>query len=226
MEHADDPLSEPSAPEANLHNEHLSLSDHPSPLEAPLDITVHGIEATESTDQTSGLELKLDLYVPAPPIIEPITPVEETVEHCAFPVATKDDSTQPEAVIEETDETADVEGLHCENQSSLAESISDTVTEVECERAFNESGSSDSNAASCVPEEPMSSNETPKMCANSKSSTGSTAHNAERKNIPPKKDKFNPLKLDMAKVIPLTCKFFNTYVCFPRRAIVMVLIYL
>ncbi|XP_039535401.1 uncharacterized protein LOC120484355 [Pimephales promelas] len=204
MEHANDPLSEPSAPEANLHNAHLSLSDHPSPLEALLDNTVHGIEATESTDQTNGLELKLDLYVPAPPIIEPITPVEETVEHCAFPVAKQDDSTQPEAVIEETDETADVEGLHCENQSSLAESSSDTVTEVECERALNESGSSDSNAASCVPEEPMSSNETPNMCANTQSSTGGTAQNADRKNIPPKKDKFNPLKLDMAKVIPLT----------------------
>ncbi|XP_056123579.1 uncharacterized protein LOC130101758 [Rhinichthys klamathensis goyatoka] len=204
MEHANDPLSESSAPEANLHNEPLSLSDHPFSLEAPLGSTVHGIEATESTDQTSGLELKLDLYVPAPPIIEPITPVEETVEHCAFPVAKQDDSTQPEAVIEGTDETADVEGLHCENQSSLAGSSSDTVTEVECERAFNESGSSDSNAASCVPEEPMSSNETPKMCANTKSSTGGTAHNADRKNIPPKKDKFNPLKLDMAKVIPLT----------------------
>ncbi|XP_048009554.1 uncharacterized protein LOC125243774 isoform X2 [Megalobrama amblycephala] len=204
MEHANDPLSEPSAPEANLHNEHLSLSDQLSPLEAPLDRIVHGIEATESTDQASGLELKLDLYVPAPPIIEPITPVEETVEHCAFPVATQEDSTQPEAVTEETDQTADVEGLHCENQSSLAESSTDTVTEVECEHASNESGSSDCNAASCVLEETVSSSETPKMCANIKSSTGGTVHNADRKNIPPKKDKFNPLKLDMAKVIPLT----------------------
>lgn len=204
MEHANAPLSEPSAPEANVHNEHLSLSDHPSPLEAPLDSIVHGINATESKGQTSGLELKLDLYVPVPPIIEPITPVEETVEHCAFPVATQDDSTQPETVIEETDETANVEDLHCENQSSLAELSLDTVTEVECEHASNESVSSDCNAASCAPEEPISSNETPKMCTNTKSSTGGTANNADRKNIPPKKDKFNPLKIDMAKVIPLT----------------------
>ncbi|XP_067304795.1 uncharacterized protein [Pseudorasbora parva] len=204
MEHANEPPSEPSAPEANLHNEHLSLSEHPSPLEAPLESIVHGMEATESTGQTSGLELKLDLYVPVPPIIEPITPVEETVEHCAFPVATQDDSTQPEAVIEETGETADVEGLHCENQSNLAELSSDIVTEVECEHASNKSGSSDCKAASCAPEEPISSNDTPKMCANTKSSTGGTANNADRKNIPPKKDKFNPLKIDMAKVIPLT----------------------
>lgn len=214
MEHANDPLSVPSAPEGNLQiNDHLLLSDQLSPLEAPLDSIVHGIEATESTDQTSGLELKLDLYVPAPPIIEPITPVDETVEHCAFPVATQEDSTQPEAAKDETDQTAGIEGLHCErlDRSSLAESSADTMTEVECEHASNESGSSDCNSASCVPEEPISSNETPKICANTKSSSGGTVHNANRKNIPPKKDKFNPLKIDMAKVIPLTCKFFDTY---------------
>ncbi|XP_016141322.1 zinc finger protein 576, tandem duplicate 1 isoform X1 [Sinocyclocheilus grahami] len=204
MELANDPLCEPSAPETNLHNEHLSLSDSLSPLEAPLDSIVHGIEATEGTERNSGLELKLDLYVPAPPIIEPITPVEETVEHCALPVVTEEDSTQPEAAKEGTDETDNFAAFHCENQSSLAQSSSDTVTEVECEHASNETSSSDLTAASCVPVDPISSNETRKSCANIKSSTGSTACNADRKNIPPKKDKFNPLKIDMAKVIPLT----------------------
>ncbi len=203
MELANDPLCEPSAPETNLHNEHLSLSDRLSPLEAPLDSIIHGIEGTE---RNSGLELKLDLYVPAPPIIEPITPVEETVEHCALPVETEENSTQPEAAKEGTDETDNVEGFHCENQSSLAELSLDTVTEVECEHASNETSSSDLTAASCVPVEPISSIETPKSCSNIKSSTGSTVYNADRKNIPPKKDKFNPLKIDMAKVIPLTCK--------------------
>uniref|UniRef100_A0A8C1LYX9 C2H2-type domain-containing protein n=1 Tax=Cyprinus carpio TaxID=7962 RepID=A0A8C1LYX9_CYPCA len=202
MELANDPLCEPS--ETNLHNEHLSLSDSLSPLEAPSDSIVHGIEATEGTERNSGLELKLDLYVPAPPIIEPITPVEETVELCALPVVTEEDSTQPEAAKEGTDETDNVGGSHSENQSSLAESSSDTVTEVECEHASNETSSSDLTAASGVPVEPISSNETQKSCANIKSSTGSTVYNAARKNIPPKKDKFNPLKLDMAKVIPLT----------------------
>ncbi|XP_058602750.1 uncharacterized protein LOC131521747 [Onychostoma macrolepis] len=204
MELANDPLCEPSAPETNLHNEHLSLSDRLSPLEAPLDSIIHGIEATEGTERNIGLELKLDLYVPAPPIIEPITPVEETVEHCALTVVTEENSTQPEAAKEGTDETDNVEDFHCENQSSLAEASSDTVTEVECEHASNETSSSDLTAASCVPVEPISSNETPKSCANIKSSTGSTVYHADRKNIPPKKDKFNPLKIDMAKVIPLT----------------------
>uniref|UniRef100_A0A673JHX6 Uncharacterized LOC107723481 n=1 Tax=Sinocyclocheilus rhinocerous TaxID=307959 RepID=A0A673JHX6_9TELE len=205
MELANDPLCEPSAPEANLHNEQLSLSDRLSPVEAPLDSIVHGIEATEGTERNSGLELKLGLYVPAPPIIEPVTPVEETVEHCALPAATEEDSTQPEAVKEGcSDETANFEGFHCKNQTSLAESSSNTVTEVGCEHASNETSSSDCMAASCMPVEPISSNETPKTCANIKSSTGSTVDDADRKNIPPKKDKFNPLKLDMAKVIPLT----------------------
>ncbi|XP_016119651.1 uncharacterized protein, partial [Sinocyclocheilus grahami] len=205
MELANDPLCEPSAPEANLHNEQLSLTDRLSPVEAPLDSIVHGIEATEGTGRNSGLELKLDLYVPTPPIIEPVTPVEETVEHCALPVATEGDSTQPEAVKEGcSDETANFEGFHCKNQTSLAESSSNTVTEVGCEHASNETSSSDCTAASCMPVECISSNETPKTCANIKSSTGSTVDNADRKNIPPKKDKFNPLKIDMAKVIPLT----------------------
>ncbi len=206
MELANDPLCEPSAPETNLHNEHLSLSDRLSPLEAPLDSIMHGIEATEGIERNRGLELKLDLYVPAPPIIEPITPVEETVEHCALPVVTEENSTQPEATKEGTDETDNVEGFHCENQSSLAESSSYTLSEVECEHASNKTSLSDLTAASCVPVEPINSIEKPKSCANIKSSTGSTLYNADRKNIPPKKDKFNPLKIDMAKVIPLTCK--------------------
>uniref|UniRef100_A0A8C2JJJ5 C2H2-type domain-containing protein n=1 Tax=Cyprinus carpio TaxID=7962 RepID=A0A8C2JJJ5_CYPCA len=204
MDLANDPLCEPSASEANLRNEHLSLSDRLSPLEAPLDSTVHGIEATEGTERNSGLELKLDLYVPAPPIIEPVTPVEETVEHCALPVATEKESTQPEAVKEGSDKTANFEGFHCKNQTSLAESSSNTVTEVGCEHASNETSSSDCTAESCTPVEPISSNETPKSHASIKSSIGSTVDNADRKNIPPKKDKFNPLRIDMAKVIPLT----------------------
>lgn len=206
MELGNDPLLEASAPEANLHNEHLSLSDPLSPLEAPLDSIVQGIGTTESTERNSGLELKLDLYVPAPPIIEPITPVEETVEHCTLPVATQEDTTQPEAVKEGTDEAANAKGFHCENQSSLVESSVDTVTEVECEHASNETSSSDYTAASCMPVEPISSNETPKNCANIKSPTESKVYNADRKIIPPKKDKFNPLKIDFSKVIPLTCK--------------------
>ncbi|XP_050987753.1 uncharacterized protein LOC127178731 isoform X2 [Labeo rohita] len=204
MELGNDPLLEASAPEANLHNEHLSLSDPLSPLEAPLDSIVQGIGTTESTERNSGLELKLDLYVPAPPIIEPITPVEETVEHCTLPVATQEDTTQPEAVKEGTDEAANAKGFHCENQSSLVESSVDTVTEVECEHASNETSSSDYTAASCMPVEPISSNETPKNCANIKSPTESKVYNADRKIIPPKKDKFNPLKIDFSKVIPLT----------------------
>ncbi|KAL1259481.1 hypothetical protein QQF64_010058 [Cirrhinus molitorella] len=202
MELTNDPLCEPSAPEANLHNEHLSLSDRLSPLEAPLDSIVHGIEATEGTERNSGLELKLDLYVPAPPIIEPITPVEEIMEHCVLPVATQEDTTQPEAV-KETDEAANVEGLHCEKQS-LVELSADTVTEVECEHASTETSSLDCTPESCVPVEPVSSNETPKNCANIKSPTGSKVYSADRKNIPPKKDKFNPLRIDFSKVIPLT----------------------
>ncbi|XP_073704087.1 zinc finger protein 576, tandem duplicate 1 [Garra rufa] len=199
MELASDPLCEPSAPEANLHNEHLSLSDRLSPLETPLDSIVQEIESTE---RNSGLELKLDLYVPVPPIIEPITPVEETVEHCALPVATQEDTTQPEAVTEGTEEAANFEGIHCENQSSLLKSSADTVTEVECEHASNETSSSDCTPESCVPVEPPM--KAPKNHGKVKSPNGSKVYNADRKNIPPKKDKFNPLKIDFSKVIPLT----------------------
>ncbi|XP_059364609.1 uncharacterized protein LOC132103497 [Carassius carassius] len=204
MELTNDPLCEPSASEANLHNEQLPLLDRLSPSEAPLDSFVHGKEASEGTEPNRGLELKLDIYVPAPPIIEHVTPVEETVEHCALPVATEEESPKPEAVKEGSDKTANFESFHCKNQTSLAESSSNTVIEVGCEQAFNETSSSDCMAESSMPVETISSNETPKSCGNIKLSTGSTVDNANRKIIPPKKDKFNPLKIDMAKVIPLT----------------------
>lgn len=209
MELTVDPLHEPAISEANL--EHLSLSDHLSSVEAPLDGIEHGIGATE---QNSGLELKLDLYVPIPPIIEPITPVEETVEHCVLPVATQEDDTQPEAAKGETDASA--ESFQSENQLSLVESSSDTLTEAECEQASNETGSPDCKAATYEPEEPVSFKETPKICDGIKSSSESKVYNTERKNIPPKKDKFNPLRIDMAKVIPLTCKFFIYFLSIPR----------
>ncbi|XP_026083119.1 oocyte zinc finger protein XlCOF7.1-like isoform X2 [Carassius auratus] len=204
MELTNDPLCEPSASEANLHNEQLSLSDRLSPSEAPLDSIVHGIEVSEGSERNRGLELKLDLYVPAPPIIEPVTLVEETVEHCALPVATEEEIPQPEAVKEGSDKTANFVGFHCKNQTSLAESSLNTVIEVRCEQASNETSSSDCTAESCMPVETINSNETPKSCANIKPLTGSTVDNANRMIIPPKKDKFNPLKIDMAKVIPLT----------------------
>lgn len=194
MELTVEPHCEPAVSEANL--EHLSLSDPLSSVEAPLDGIEHGMEAAV---RNSGLELKLDLYVPIPPIIEPITPVEETVEHCVLPVATQEDDTQPEATKGETD--ANAEHFECENQPSVIESSSDTVTEAQCEQASNETASSDCKAAPCKPEEAVSSKETPQT---RKASSGRKAYNTERKNIPPKKDKFNPLRIDMAKVIPLT----------------------
>lgn len=220
MELADYSVTDPLPTEANLGNGSLSLSEHLSASEAPADPIVHGIDGTP---QNSGLELKLDLYVPAHPLIEPISPAEE---QCAFPTATEETSPQPEATEEETNETGDITGFPFE--TSQAEPNSDTLTEAACEPAPDTTSSSDCSATLqvSVSEDPTHSNEAPNDCVaakesiegtqeitsdpalskETKSETDSTkASNTDvsggctedtfRKNIPPKKDKYAPLKI-------------------------------
>lgn len=226
MELADYSVTDPLLAEANLGNGSLSLSGHLSASEAPADPIVHGIDGTP---QNSGLELKLDLYVPVHPLIEPISPAEE---QCAFPTATQEASPQPEAT-EETNETGDITGFPFETRSSRAEPKSDTLTEAACEPATDITRSLDCGATLQVSEDPTHSNEAPNDCVaakvciedtqentadpalsketrcetdSTKHITKSCAEDTVRKNIPPKKDKYAPLKIHP---MPLSCKFFH-----------------
>lgn len=219
---------------ANPGNGSLSLSERLSASEAPADPIVHGIDGTP---QNSSLELKLNLYVPAHPLIEPISPAEE---QCAFPTATQGTSTQPEATEEETYETCDIPGFPFESRSNQAQPNSETLTVAPCEPAPDTTSSSDggtlqvpvfvdptdSNVApnDCVPakefvkvtqeitSDPALSEET--RCETDSTKDSNTdvprgcTEDTVRKNIPEKKDKYAPLKIHP---MPLSCKLFRFF---------------
>lgn len=223
MELADYSVANPLPAEANLGDGSLSLSEHLSASEAPADAIVHGIDGTP---QNSGLELKLDLYVPAHPLIEPISPAEE---QCPFPTAMQGTSPQPKGSEEETkDETGGMTGFPFETELN-----SDTFTEAACEPAPDTTSSSDGATLQLsVSVDPTDPNEGPNDCVAAKESVKGTqeitsdpalsnetrcemdstkasrgcTEDTVRKNIPPKKDKYAPLKIHP---MPLTCKLFH-----------------
>ncbi|TRY94756.1 hypothetical protein DNTS_021627 [Danionella cerebrum] len=184
-------MIEQAASAPTLHLEHLSAS--PSETAFAMGTPSH-VQGTETSGHDK-VELKL-----APLIIEPITPEEETVQPFELPLPTQRVDFQPEDPKEAREEGVSAEDVHCESQESEAELRSDLVTGVECDAASIED---DSKNVSCASEDPVCSSETPEVSNDTKSSE-KKVYTTERKNIPPKKDKFNPLRLDMTKVIPLT----------------------
>ncbi|XP_065117007.1 zinc finger protein 576, tandem duplicate 1 [Paramisgurnus dabryanus] len=209
--------------EANLDNGSLSLSEHLSSSEALVDPLVHGIEVTEDTAQSNGLGLKLNLYVPAHPLIEPISPAEVTIEQCVLPTAFQETGPQPEATEEKTHETGDLTVIPPDTQSSQIEPNSDILTESapnntslsdcsqecssECSTDFKETqndcvavketiqGTHEITSDPDLSKEPRCESDSPTNVSSVCTQDGI------RKNIPPKKDKYAPLKI---KVMPLT----------------------
>lgn len=174
----------------------MSLAlEHVTPTETALDHAVQDITA-----QIIGLgEGKLDLYVPSEAIIEPISPAEVEPEESALTVSTY------EATEGET--TSPVQSNHSSDPGMPNEiiAVNSSVSDSNPSEAPEDSAAKADIAPSCeVSLGDLNSNPT------APGETGISKDNTVvRKFIPPKKDRMDPLKMDMSKptVIPLTCKF-------------------
>lgn len=179
-------LASPSVSDLFLAKGEMSLSlEHVAPVETALDHTVQDITA-----QIIGLgEGKLDLYVPSEAIIEPISPAEESAPDLTSYGATEDELTSHPVQS---------------NHSSYPGMPNEMIT---VSSSVSDSNPSEGSAVKAAPSleaslgDLTSNPETPDESGKEDTSV--------RKFIPPKKDRMDPLKLDMSKptVIPLTCKF-------------------
>ncbi|XP_053092590.1 uncharacterized protein LOC113526741 isoform X1 [Pangasianodon hypophthalmus] len=166
----------------------MSLAlEHVAPAGTALDHTVQDITA-----QIIGLgEGKLDLYVPSEAILEPISPAEVVPEENALAVST----------YEATEDEITTHPFQS-NQSSDPGMPNEIIEVNSSVSDSNPSEASEGSAPSCeVSLEDLTSNPT------TPGETGiSKEDNSVRKFIPPKKDRMDPLKMDMSKptVIPLT----------------------
>lgn len=175
----------------------ISLAlDHVVPTETALDHTVDDITA-----QIIGLgEGKLDLYVPSEAIIEPISPAEEMPEESVSAASTAE-ATEGEVT------SHPVQSNHSSDPGMPNEIM-----------AFN-SSVSDSNPSEAPEDLAVKAAKTPScemslgdLTSNPRAPGEmgmSKKYTSVRKFIPPKKDRLDPLKMDMSRptVIPLTCKF-------------------
>lgn len=168
--------------------------EHVAPTEMALDHTVQDITA-----QIIGLgEGKVDLYVPSEAIIEPISPAEVEPEESALAVSTYEapqgEMTNPVRSNHSSDPGMpnDIIAVNSSvSDSNLSEAPEDSAVKADIAPAC-EASPGDFNSNPIAPGE-----------------TGiSKDDTSVRKFIPPKKDRMDPLKMDMSKptVIPLTCK--------------------
>ncbi|XP_060777293.1 uncharacterized protein LOC132886543 isoform X3 [Neoarius graeffei] len=171
----------------------MSLAlEHVAPTETALDHTVQDITA-----QIIGLgEGKVDLYVPSEAIIEPISPAEVEPEESALAVSTYEapqgEMTNPVRSNHSSDPGMpnDIIAVNSSvSDSNLSEAPEDSAVKADIAPAC-EASPGDLNSNPIAPGE-----------------TGiSKDDTSVRKFIPPKKDRMDPLKMDMSKptVIPLT----------------------
>lgn len=164
-------------------------------------------------DQVIGLGgEKLSLYVPSEAIIEPVSPAEEIPDESTLTIVTNQDAEEqasdsanatqlnnlsadlgvPDEIIATNSLLLNLNPIESLEGSDLKES---TGTSGQLLESSNEKGSSEGL---------KSTFSVTKDAEYSKGYTGG------RKFIPPKKDRLEPLKIDMSRppVIPLTCKFF------------------
>ncbi|XP_058252281.1 uncharacterized protein LOC131357349 isoform X3 [Hemibagrus wyckioides] len=168
----------------------LSLAlEHVAPAETALDHTVQDITA-----QIIGLgEGKLDLYVPSEAIIEPISPAEVMPEEGALAMTTYES-------MENGMTNHPLQSNHSSDPGLPNEliAISSSISDSNPTEAPEDSAVRTAIAPSCD------------MSLGDLTAHGETGISKEdasvRKLIPPKKDRMDPLKLDMSKptVIPLT----------------------
>ncbi|KAK3571126.1 hypothetical protein QTP86_001922 [Hemibagrus guttatus] len=168
----------------------LSLAlEHVAPAETALDHTVQDITA-----QIIGLgEGKLDLYVPSEAIIEPISPAEVMPEESALAMT-------PYESMENGMTVHPLQSNHSSDPGLPNEliAISSSVSDSNPSEAPEDSAVRTAIAPSCD------------MSLGDLTAHGETGISTEdasvKKLIPPKKDRMDPLKMDMSKptVIPLT----------------------
>lgn len=189
-------LASQSVSDLFLANGDMSIAlTHVAPAEAALDHTVQDITA-----QIIGLgDGKLDLYVPSEAIIEPISPAELVPEESAPAVstyeATEDELTCHPVQSNHSSDPGMPNEVIAVNSSVSGSNIREATEELavkadlSCELSSGDWASHDKAA---------------REIGISKEDRKSL-----RKFIPPKKDRMDPLKMDMSKpaVIPLTRKF-------------------
>lgn len=168
---------------------------HVAPAATALDHTVQDITA-----QIIGLgEGKLDLYVPSEAILEPISPAEFVPEDTAPAVLTY--------------EPAEVRMTSHPVQSNyfIDPSMPTEITAVSCSVSdLNPSEAPEESAVKAAPAcEVSSADPTSNLPGEREIPKEATS---VRKLIPPKKDRMDPLKMDMSKptVLPLTRKFISS----------------
>lgn len=163
-----------------------------SPAETALD--------QDLTAQVIGLgEGKIDLYVPSEAIIEPISPAEDMPEESVLAVPTYE-ATEDEITSHPVESNQYPDQGMPNDIMAISSSVPD----------LNPSEASEGSAETPSCEESLGD------VTSSPTAPGETGISkvgaSVRKFIPPKKDRMDPLKLDMSKptVMPLTCKFFLT----------------
>lgn len=172
---------------------------HVAPAETALDHTVQDITA-----QIIGLgEGKLDLYVPSEAILEPISPAEFVPEDTAPAVLTYEP-----AEVRMTSHPVQSNYFIDPSMPTEITAVSSSVS------GLNPSEAPEESAVKAAPScEVSSADSTSNLKAPGEREIPKEDFSASvRKLIPPKKDRMDPLKLDMSKptVLPLTRKFASS----------------
>ncbi|XP_026863005.2 uncharacterized protein LOC113575613 isoform X2 [Electrophorus electricus] len=204
--------------------------DHISSTETTLDHQSVHVEVNNITAQIIGLEgQKLNLHVPSESIIEPVSPVEVMLEENALSLmthkATQEKPTGPDdpndSQVQSTlsDHTSSDPGIP--NEMIAASILESDINPVEprCEFIVHTDPSEAQGPSDKVTLDPSAllmgklkevvceKKQTPDSTSMTPKDVGcSKEEKSVRKNIPPKKDRMDPLKIDMTRstVIPLT----------------------
>ncbi|XP_017557576.2 uncharacterized protein LOC108429978 isoform X2 [Pygocentrus nattereri] len=223
-------LAEPSVSDLFLAKGDMPLGlNHEAPPQTALDHTGHA-DVRGITLHCTGLgEQKLELPIPSEAIIEPISPAEETLEESALTVTNEEETagsgdpkdSQLQLTLSAASSDPGMSNEIIAANSSVLDSnpaetpnefivhpdpseapVSSEVTTTLYPNALLESSALDKEATreSGFPADSALNSPTPRDDEGSKEDKGA------RKNIPTKKDRMHPLKMDMSKptVIPRT----------------------
>ncbi|XP_036449720.1 uncharacterized protein LOC118823945 isoform X2 [Colossoma macropomum] len=215
-------VAEPSVSDLFLAKGDMPLGlNHETCPQTALDHTGHA-DVKDITLHITGLgEQKLELPIPSEAIIEPISPAEITLEESALTVtneeetAGSDDPKDSQLQLTLSDASSDP-GMPNEITAANSSVLDSNPTEPPSEFVVHTDPSegpvgSEVTATldpSALDKEATCENGSPEdSTSNSpRDEEGSKEAKVARKNIPPKKDRMDPLKMDMSKptVIPLT----------------------
>ncbi|KAL6489416.1 hypothetical protein MHYP_G00031570 [Metynnis hypsauchen] len=232
-------LAEPSVSDLFLAKGDMPLGlNHEAPPQTVLDHTGHANARGITLHITALGEQKLELPIPSEAIIEPISPAEETLEESALTVTNEEEtagsddpkdsqlqltlshaSSDPgmsNEIIAANSSVLDSNPMETPNEFIVHTDPSEAPVGSEVTATLDPNTLLDSSAldqeATCengFPEDSASNSPTPR------DDEGSKDDKVARKSIPPKKDRMDPLKMDMSKptVIPLTCPSTKKFAC-------------